>query len=246
MRLENKVAIITGASSGIGKETARLFCQEGAKITGTSRSVEKLEQICREISGNEEKMIYVKGDVTNREEMEEVVRKTIDTFGRVDILVNNAGITQDALVTKMTKEQWNSVINVDLSGAFNCIQVVAPHMIEQGSGVIINASSISGIYGNIGQTNYAAAKAGLIGMTKTLAKELGRRGVRVNAVAPGFIKTPMTETVPDKIMKMIVERTPLRRMGEPSDVAHAYLYLASDDARFINGEVLHVDGGLVL
>ena len=246
MRLENKVAIITGASSGIGKETARLFCQEGAKITGTSRSIDKLEQVCREIGGNEEKMIYVKGDVTNREDMEEVVRRTIDTFGRVDILINNAGITQDALVTKMTKEQWNNVLNVDLSGAFNCIQVVAPHMIEQGSGVILNASSVSGIYGNIGQTNYAAAKAGLIGMTKTLAKELGRKGIRVNAVAPGFIKTPMTETVPDKIMNMILERTPLHRMGEPDDVAHAYLYLASDDARFINGEVLHVDGGLVL
>lgn len=246
MRLKNKVAIITGASSGIGKETAMLFCQEGAKITGTSRSIEKLEQVCREIGGNEEKMIYVKGDVTSTEDMEEVVRKTIDTFGRVDILINNAGITQDALITKMTKEQWNKVLNVDLSGAFNCIQVVAPYMIEQGSGVIISASSVSGIYGNIGQTNYSAAKAGLIGMTKTLSKELGRKGVRVNAVAPGFIKTPMTETVPDKIMKMIIERTPLHRMGEPGDVAHAYLYLASDDARFINGEVLHVDGGLIL
>jgi 3-oxoacyl-[acyl-carrier protein] reductase len=243
MRLKNKVAIITGASSGIGKETAMLFCQEGAKITGTSRSIEKLEQVW---GGNEEKMIYVKGDVSNREDMEEVVRKTIDTFGRVDILINNAGITQDALITKMTKEQWNKVLNVDLSGAFNCIQVVAPYMIKQGSGVIINASSVSGIYGNIGQTNYSAAKAGLIGMTKTLSKELGRKGIRVNAVAPGFIKTPMTETVPDKIMKMVIERTPLHRMGEPGDVAHAYLYLASDDARFINGEVLHVDGGLIL
>jgi 3-oxoacyl-[acyl-carrier protein] reductase len=246
MRLENKVAIITGASSGIGRETAMLFCKEGAKITATSRSVEKLEQVCKAISGNEEKVIYVKGDVTNSEDMKEVVDRTMDTFGRIDILINNAGITQDALVTKMTKEQWNSVINVDLTGAFICIQAVAPVMIEQGKGVIINASSISGMYGNIGQINYASAKAGLIGMTKTLAKELGKKGIRVNAVAPGFIKTPMTERVPEKIINMMIEKTPLHMMGEPGDVAYAYLYLASDEARFVNGEVLCVDGGLVL
>ncbi|MCX9012660.1 MAG: 3-oxoacyl-ACP reductase FabG [Candidatus Methanoperedens sp.] len=246
MRLENRVAIITGASSGIGKETAMLFCQEGAKVAVTARSVERLGQLCREIDKSGAKTLYMRGDVANRDDMREVVSRTINTFGKVDILINNAGITQDALVTKMTKEQWDKVISVDLSGAFNCIQEVVPHMIEQGSGVILNASSVSGIYGNIGQTNYSAAKAGLIGMTKTLAKELGRKGIRVNAVAPGFIKTPMTEKVPDKILSMLIERTPLRRMGEASDVAYAYLYLASDEARFINGAVLHVDGGLVL
>jgi len=246
MRLENKVAIITGASSGIGKETAMLFCQEGAKVAVTARSVERLGQLCREIDKTGTKTLYVRGDVASRDDMREFVKRTIDTFGKVDILINNAGITQDALITKMTEEQWDKVISVDLSGAFNCIQEVVPHMIEQGSGVILNASSISAMYGNIGQTNYAAAKAGLIGMTKTLAKELGRKGIRVNAVAPGFIKTPMTEKVPEKFQSMIIERTPLRRMGEASDVAYAYLYLASDEARFINGAVLHVDGGLVL
>ncbi len=146
----------------------------------------------------------------------------------------------------MTERQWDSVINVDLKGAFNCIQAVVDVMTNQGSGVIINASSIAGIYGNIGQVNYASAKAGLIGLTKTLAKELGRKGIRTNAVAPGFVETPMTEKVPEKFIKMMIEKTPLRRLGEPMDVAYAYLYLASDEARFVNGAVLGVDGGLVI
>jgi 3-oxoacyl-[acyl-carrier protein] reductase len=246
MRLENKVAIITGAGSGIGRETALLFAKEGAKVAITGRTADKLEEVCREIDENGGKAIFKIGDVSKREDMDDVVNTAMNEFGRIDILINNAGVNKDALVTKMTKEQWNGVIEVDLSGAFNCIQAVVDVMIKQGSGVIINASSISGIYGNIGQVNYASAKAGLIGLTKTLAKELGRKGVRVNAVAPGFTITPMTSEVPEKILTMMKEKTPLNKLAEPIDIAYAYLYLASDEARYVNGAVLSVDGGLTV
>ncbi|MEK7280253.1 MAG: SDR family oxidoreductase, partial [Nitrospirota bacterium] len=167
-------------------------------------------------------------------------------YGRIDVLINNAGITQDALLSKMTEEQWERVIDVNLKGVFNCIQALVDVMVSQGSGAIINTSSIVGINGNIGQVNYAATKAGVIGVTKTLAKELGKKGIRVNAVAPGFIKTPMTSGVPDKILETMKEKTPLRMLGEARDVAYAYLFLASDEARFVNGAVLCVDGGLVI
>ena len=246
MRLENKVAIITGAGSGIGKETALLFAKEGAKVTITGRTAEKLEEVCKKINENGGKAIFKIGDVSKREDMDDVVNAAMTQFGRIDILINNAGINKDALVTKMTKEQWNGVIEVDLTGTFNCIQAVVDVMINQGNGVIINASSISGIYGNIGQVNYASAKAGLIGLTKTLAKELGKKGVRVNAVAPGFTITPMTSKVPEKILTMMKEKTPLNMLAEPIDIAYAYLYLASDEARYVNGAVLSVDGGLAL
>ncbi len=202
MRLENKVAIITGAGSGIGKETALLFAEEGAKVAITARTEESIQQVCEEICQKDGRAIFIKGDVSKREDMDAVVSRTVNEFGRIDILVNNAGVNMDALVTKMTSEQWNGVINVDLTGAFNCIQAVAGIMINQGSGVIINASSVSGIYGNIGQVNYASAKAGLIGMTKTLAKELGKKGIRVNAVAPGFTVTPMTSKYPKKSLML--------------------------------------------
>jgi 3-oxoacyl-[acyl-carrier protein] reductase len=246
MRLENKVAIITGAGSGIGRETALLFAKEGAKVAVTGRTAEKLEEVCNEINENGGKAIFKIGDVSKREDMDDVVNTAMNEFGKIDILINNAGVNKDALVTKMTKEQWNGVIEVDLSGAFNCIQAVVDVMIKQGSGVILNASSISGIYGNIGQVNYASAKAGLIGLTKTLAKELGRKGVRVNAVASGFTITPMTSEVPEKILMMMKEKTPLNKLAEPIDIAYAYLYLASDEARYVNGAVLSVDGGLTI
>ncbi|MCZ7394185.1 MAG: 3-oxoacyl-ACP reductase FabG [Candidatus Methanoperedens sp.] len=246
MRLENKVAIITGAGSGIGRETALLFAKEGANVALTGRTVETIGQVCEEIHKNGGKAIFFRGDVSKREDMDEVVNKTVKEFGRIDILINNAGVNQDALLTKMTREQWNGVINIDLTGAFNCIQAVADIMINQGNGVIINASSISGIYGNIGQVNYASAKAGLIGLTKTLAKELGKKGIRVNAIAPGFTVTPMTSKVPEKILNIMIEKTPLHRLAEPRDIAYAYLYLASDEARFVNGAVLSVDGGLTI
>lgn len=245
MRLENKVAIITGAGSGIGKETALLFAKEGANVVVADVNEKAGEETAAEIKKNGEGF-FVRLDVTDREQSKQMVKTTLEKYGRIDVLVNNAGIVQDALVTKMTEEQWDRVININLKGPFNCIQAVVEAMINQGSGVIINTSSIVGLNGNVGQVNYAATKAGLIGMTKTLAKELGKKGIRANAVAPGFIMTPMTSNVPEKILEMMREKTPLRRLGEPKDVAYAYLYLASDEARFVTGAVLCVDGGLVI
>ncbi len=245
MKLENKVTIITGAGSGIGRETAILFAKEGAKVVVADINEMGSEETVAEIKKIGEGF-FVKLDVSNRVQSKQMVQDTMERYGRIDVLINNAGIVQDALVTKMTEEQWDRVIDVNLKGAFNCIQAVVDVMINQGSGVIINASSVVGLYGNVGQTNYSAAKSGLIGMTKTLAKELGKKGIRVNAVAPGFIVTPMTSAVTEKILEIMKEKTPLRRLGEPRDVANAYLYLASDDAKFVNGAVLSVDGGLVI
>jgi 3-oxoacyl-[acyl-carrier protein] reductase len=246
MRLKNKVVIITGAGSGIGKETALLFAKEGARVIVADVNEKGGNETVAEIKGIGREGFFVKLDVTNREQSKQMVKDTLEKYGRIDILINNAGIVQDALVLKMTEEQWDKVINVNLKGVFNCIQAVVEVMVNQGNGVIINTSSIVGLNGNVGQVNYAATKAGLIGMTKTLAKELGKKGIRVNAVAPGFIMTPMTSNVPEKILEMMQEKTPLRRLGETKDVAYAYLYLASDEANFVNGTVLRVDGGLVI
>ena len=245
MRLENKVIIITGAGSGIGKETALLFEKEGAKVVVADMNEKAGEETVAEIKKNGEGF-FVKLDVSNREQSKQMVKTTLEKYGRIDVLINNAGIVQDAFLSKMTEEQWDKVIDVNLKGVFNCTQAVVEVMMNQGNGVIINTSSIVGLNGNVGQVNYAATKAGLIGMTKTLAKELGKKGIRVNAVAPGFIATPMTSNVPEKILEMMKEKTPLRRLGEPKDIANAYLYLASDEANFVNGAVLCVDGGLII
>ena len=246
MRVKDKVVIITGSGSGIGKETALLFAKEGAKVAvadvNEKGGVETVENIKK--SGGE--AFFAKLDVSRREQIKQVVKDTIAKYGKIDVLINNAGIIQDALVVKMTEEQWDKVININLKGPFNCIQAVVEQMMNQGSGVIINISSIVALYGNVGQVNYAATKAGLIGMTKTLAKELGKKGIRVNAVAPGFIYTPMTAKVPEKILEMMKEKTPLRRLGKPEDVANTLLFLSSDEASFINGAVISVDGGLQL
>lgn len=246
MRLENKVAVITGGGRGIGRETASLFVKEGAKVAVFDIFTEDVEKVCREIDSDVKNTLCVTADVSDRNQVKNAIDATLEKFGKIDILINNAGIIKDALVQKMTEEQWDRVLHVDLKGSFNCIQAVADHMLQRGSGSIINASSVSGVYGNIGQANYSAAKAGLIGMTKTLAKEFGRKGVRVNAVAPGFIMTPMTEQMPQKILDMMKEKTPLKMLGDAIDVAYAYLYLASDEARYVNGCVLFVDGGLVV
>jgi Dehydrogenases with different specificities (related to short-chain alcohol dehydrogenases) len=175
-----------------------------------------------------------------------LVQKSLDAYGRIDILVNNAGVLRDHSLVKLTYDEFDFVINVNLRGVFNCTKAVAPAMIAQGSGVILNASSVVALYGNYGQTNYVASKAGVIGMTKVWARELGPKGIRVNAVAPGFIRTEMTAGLPEKVVQMVIERTPLRTWGEPRDIAFAYLYLASDEARFVNGAVLSVDGGVVV
>lgn len=246
MNVKDKVTIITGAGSGIGRGTALLFGREGAKVVVADVNEKGGEETANEIRKNGGEAFFARLDVSNREQVKNVVQETIKKYGRIDVLINNAGIIQDALVVKMTEEQWDRVINIDLKGPFNCIQAVVGSMIEQGSGEILNVSSIVGLYGNIGQINYAAAKSGLIGMTKTLAKELGKKGIRVNAIAPGFIVTPMTSGIPEKILEMMKEKTPLKRLGQVEDVANTLLFLASDEAGFINGAVITVDGGLLI
>jgi 3-oxoacyl-[acyl-carrier protein] reductase len=245
MKLADKVAIITGAGSGIGKETAMLFSREGAIVVVVDIDEKGGMGTLLEIKKTGEGF-FGKVDVSNSQQMKQLVKDVLEKYGRIDVLINNAGVAQDALILKMTEEQWDKAIDINLKGAFNCVQAVSEVMVNQRHGVIINASSVVGIYGNIGQSNYAAAKAGLIGLTKALAKELGRKGVRVNAVAPGFTMTPMMSSVPEKILNGMKEKTPLGRLGEPKDVAFAYLYLASDDAAFVNGAVLCVDGGLTI
>lgn len=238
MRLEGKVCIITGAGSGIGKTAAELFAKEGAIVIACDLGESSYE------SSN---IHFYKLDVTDRARIAEVIKEVVDKFGKIDVLVNNAGITRDALIQNMTEEDWDKVINVNLKGVFNMTQAVVPYMLEAGKGSIINTSSVVGVYGNIGQTNYAATKAGVIGMTKTWAKEFARKGaqIRVNAVTPGFIKTPMTEKVPEKILTAMAEKAMLKRLGEPAEVAYLYLFLASDESSYITGQVIGVDGGLV-
>ncbi len=242
MRLEKKVALITGAASGIGFETAKKFISEGAVIAACDYNEEALKKAQNEL-GDAYKTY--KMDVSKHDEVKMIVDKIAKDLGRIDILVNNAGITKDNFLVRMSESDFDAVISINLKGVFNVTQAVVPYMMNQKSGVILNASSVVGIYGNIGQTNYSASKAGLIGMTKTWSKELARYNIRVNAVAPGYIKTPMTANLPEKVTNLMKEKTPLGRMGEPVDVANAYLFLASDEANYITGQILGVDGGLV-
>jgi len=244
MRLAGKVAIITGAGRGIGREASLLFAREGAKVVLADVDPQA-EKVVGEIQGAGGEAVFVKADVTHRDSCAAMVETAVSTFGRVDILVNNAGITRDAQLVKLSEGDFDRVIAVNLKGTFNATQAAAPRMIDQGSGRIINVSSVVGLFGNFGQTNYAATKAGVIGMTKTWARELGRKGVTVNAVAPGFIQTEMTESVPEKVLEMMRSRTPMGRLGTARDVANIYLFLASDDAAYVNGAVISVDGGLI-
>jgi len=246
LRLKDKVAIITGSTKGIGMETAKTFAREGAKVVICGTRESAIKEVVEEIKAAGAEALGFKVDVSKRAQVDEMVAEVKKAWGRIDILVNNAGITADAMLKKMTEEQFDKVININLKGVYNCAQAVLEIMTEQGKGVILNASSVVGIYGNLGQTNYAATKWGVIGMTKTWAKELGRKGIRVNAVAPGFIMTPMLETVPEKVLDGLKEKTPLQRLGKPEDIANAYLFLASDEASFVTGTVLSVDGGLVI
>lgn len=239
LRLENKIAIVTGASQGIGRCIAETFAREGAKVIAVDMN--KLSYENKNIYGYEV-------NVTDRNGIKVFFDTIIEKFGRVDILVNNAGITRDALIQKMTEEMWDLVINVNLKGLFNIAQLVGPHMMEQGIGSIINIASIVGEYGNVGQTNYAATKAGVIGMTKTWAKEFARKGakVRVNSVAPGYINTDMMKTVPEKVLENMRGKTMLGRLGEPEEIANAVLFLASDESSYITGHNLSVNGGMRL
>ena len=251
----NRVAIVTGAANGIGKETALALAREKVAVSLWDMAEEAGKAAAAEIEKSGGKAMFLKVNVANQTEVESAVQATLEKFGRVDILINNAGIVRDAQLVKvkdgavtgkMSEAEFDSVIAVNLKGVFNCTQAVAPQMIKQNYGRIINASSVVGLYGNFGQTNYVATKSGVIGMTKVWARELGRRGVTVNAVAPGFIATDMVKSIPEKVIASMIEHTPAGRMGEPKDIANAYLFLASDDAGFINGHTLSVDGGMVV
>lgn len=244
-RLENKVAVITGGAQGIGKATVTKFLAEGATVVVWDVDEEKGNKFVAEALSQGYNAKFMKVNVAKIEEVESSVAQIILEFGKIDILVNNAGILRDATIMKMTAEQWQQVIDVNLTGVFNCTKAVAPKMIENQSGRIINATSVVGIYGNFGQTNYVATKSGVIGMTKVWARELGRKGINVNAIAPGFIATEMVASMPEKVVNMMKEKTPLGRLGTPEDIANAYCFLASDEASYINGTVLSVDGGVI-
>lgn len=246
MRLHGKVALITGAGRGLGREAARTFAREGAAVAIAEFDPITGAETAAELSAAGHAAIFVQVNVADAAGAHAMVSQVLSHFGRIDILINNAGITADATLLKMAEEQFDRVIAVNLKGVFNCTQAVAPTMVAQGHGRIINTTSVVGLYGNFGQTNYAAAKAGVIGMTKTWAKELGRKGITVNAVAPGFITTDMTAQMPAHILEAMQAKVPLGRLGTPTDVANAYLFLASDEAAYINGAVLSVDGGVTI
>jgi len=246
MRFKDKVIIVTGGGSGIGKEVSKIFSIEGANTVIFDVDENSINSFEKEMASMGYKLEGYKVDVSNFEEVNKVTTKIFEKYGKIDILVNNAGITRDNFLTKMSVDDWNKVISINLTGTFNCTKAVVPFMYEKESGVIINVSSVVAIYGNIGQSNYIASKAGVIGLTKGWAKEFGKKGIRVNAVAPGFIKTPMTEKVPEKVIEFMISKTPLGRMGEAEEVAKAIIFLSSDDASFITGVILNVDGGLVI
>ena len=276
MRLQEKVAIITGAGRGIGRATALRFAEEGARVVVADIELSTVQAVANEINGGQQveavetlveristngqsmggatlvevadnvKALAVQVDVTDSTSVQAMVAAALEAFGQVDVLVNNAGIVRDGQLYKMDEAQFDAVIDVNLKGVYNCSRAVVEHMRERQSGVILNAASIVATYGNFGQTNYVATKAGVIGMTKVWARELGRKGVRVNAVAPGFIRTRMTEGIPDLVMEKLLERVPMNRLGEPGEIANAYLWLASDEASYVSGHVLAVDGAAVI
>lgn len=252
MRLQDKVALITGGAAGIGKATAIRFAEEGASVVICDVDTKSGEKTLKELGPD---AAFFRVDVTDRGSVDSWVKSVLEKYGRIDVLVNNAGIVRDSLLVKvkegelirqMPEDDFDLVVAINLKGVFNCTQAVAPAMIRQGGGVILNASSIVGMDGNLGQTNYIATKAGVIGMTKVWARELGRHNIRVNAVAPGFTATDIISSVPDNILEGMMKRTPLGRLGQPLDIANAYLFLASDEASFISGNILRVDGGLVV
>ncbi len=243
MRLQDKVSIITGSGRGIGRATALKFAAEGAKTVVCDLDEASVDAVVAEIRerGGEASGYVV--DVTDRSSIEAMVASVKDTYGRIDTLVNNAGVVLDARTVKMTDDQFDKVIEVNLKGTYNCAKSVIDTMLMQQSGVILNASSIVGIYGNFGQTNYAASKFGVIGMAKTWAREFGRKGIRANAVCPGFVETEIIKGIPEKALKSIVDRVSMGRLGKPEEIANTYAFLASDEASFINGAVIEVSGG---
>ncbi len=246
MRLAGKVAIITGAGRGIGQATALKFASEGSKVVVCDISPEWIEDTVEQVTHMGAEAMGYTADVRKIAGLRAMVAATVKRWGKVDILVNNAGIVMDGQLKNMTEEQFDSVIEINLKGVYNCTRAVVDVMLKQQSGVILNASSIVGLYGNFGQTNYAASKFGVIGMVKTWAKELGRKGIRANAVCPGFIETAILKTIPERVIRALEERVPLGRLGKPEEVANTFAFLASDEASYINGAVIEVSGGLTL
>jgi 3-oxoacyl-[acyl-carrier protein] reductase len=246
MRLNGKVAIVTGAASGIGRATALRFGKEGARVVVCDLNQAGIDPVVSELVAAGADAVGYVVNVTNKAQIAEMVAGVKAKWGRIDVLVNNAGIVADAQLTKMTEDQFDRVIDINLKGVYNCTRAVIDTMVEQGSGVILNASSVVGLYGNFGQTNYAAAKFGVIGFTKTWAKELGKKGIRSNAVCPGFVATPILKDMPEKVIQAMEEKVPMRRLAQPEEIASVYTFLASDDASYVNGAVLSVDGGLVI
>ncbi|MCB0209486.1 MAG: glucose 1-dehydrogenase [Anaerolineae bacterium] len=248
MRLKDRVAIVTGGGRGIGEATCQRFVEEGGKVIVADIDFDVATEVANEINSSVDQAAAVpfRLNVTDRESVAEMVETTLERFGRIDVLVNNAGTIRDSQLLKMSEENFDLVININLKGVFNCTQLVVPTMVEQRRGVILSTSSLVAPYGNYGQTNYVASKAGVVGMTKVWARELGRKGIRVNAVAPGFIKTRLTTGIPDKVVAKLLERIPLGHFGEPVDIANAFVWLASDEAKYVSGHVFAVDGGAVL
>ncbi len=238
---EHRIALVTGASSGIGKAIVKAFVEDGLKVYGVARNGEKLKMLKEELGGGFE---FFTADVTDYKRAEEVAKVIVEKEGKLDVLVNNAGITEDTLFLRMDEEKWKKVIDVNLNGTYNYTHAAIRYMSKQKYGVIINISSVVGIYGNIGQSNYAASKSAIIGFTKSLAKEFGRRGIRIVAVAPGFVETPMTEKLPEKVKELALSHIPLGRFGKPEEIASVVRFLISEDASYITGTVIEVSGGL--
>lgn len=243
--VDKKVVVMTGGAQGIGLCAAERFAEEGATVSIWDFNEEKGNASAALLQEKGYPVRFQQVNVTDLQSVNAAAEALHTDTGKIDVLVNNAGITRDATLLKMTAEQWQQVIDVNLSGVFHCTKAIAPFMVEQGSGCIINTSSVVGLYGNFGQTNYVATKSGVIGMTKVWARELGRKGIRVNVVAPGFIATDMIDSVPEKVIDAMVGKTPLARVGKPEDIANAYIYLSSDLSSFVTGTVISVDGGLI-
>ncbi len=245
MKLDGKTAIVTGAAQGIGKEIACSLAKEGANVVVSDIDIEHAEQTAAKIKKMGRETLVIKADVSVPEEAANIVEETIDKLGGLDILINNAGITRDGFVLRMKSEDWDKVLAINLKGTFNCIKAAAKVMLKQRKGRIVNMASIIGLIGNAGQANYAASKAGVIALTKSCAKEFGSRGITVNAIAPGFISTRMTEVLKDDIKQTMLGNIPLGRFGLPTDVANLVLFLVSDESNYITGQVINVDGGMV-
>ena len=246
MKLNDKVALVTGAAQGIGKAVAILLARNGADMVVSDVNLEKAGETAKEIEAIGRKAMAIRVDVAHLGDVEQMVDAVLEGFGRIDILVNNAGITRDKLILRMTEEDWDAVLSINLKGTFNCTKAVVKQMSKQRSGKIVNIASVSGEMGNAGQANYSASKAGVIGLTKTIAREFAQRGINVNAVAPGYIQTPMTETLPDKVKEELRRMIPLERLGLPEDVAEAVLFLVSETSSYITGQVLNVNGGIYM